>query len=113
MSWNYRILAQKDGDGLYLQVHEVYYNEENEPTSCTINPITIGGSDLKSIYWSLKHMMMAKNKPILWFGDKFPQEVKITYTCELCGRNNFTKPSTHKCNGKFRKRKLKWSINYN
>jgi hypothetical protein len=32
------------------------------------------------------------------------------YTCLLCGRNKFTRPSPHKCNGQFRKRKIKWLI---
>ena len=35
-------------------------------------------------------------------------EKLIKYTCLLCGRNKFTKPSPHICNGQFRKRKIKW-----
>lgn len=30
--------------------------------------------------------------------------------CLLCGRDNFTHPSPHKCKGGFRKRKIKWGI---
>lgn len=28
MGWNHRILAHKDGDEMYLQIHEVYYDKE-------------------------------------------------------------------------------------
>jgi hypothetical protein len=37
-------------------------------------------------------------------------ELKIKYTCDLCGRNKFDKPSPHKCSGGFRKRGLRWII---
>lgn len=36
--------------------------------------------------------------------------IQITkkYKCLLCGRDKFTRKSPHKCNGGFRKRKIKW-----
>ena len=39
MTWNYRIIRYRDKDhGLGL--HEVYYNDDEEPTSMTEAPIT-------------------------------------------------------------------------
>ena len=28
MGWNHRILAHKDGDEMYFQIHEVYYDKD-------------------------------------------------------------------------------------
>jgi hypothetical protein len=34
------------------------------------------------------------------------------FQCQLCFRNNFDKPSPHKCFGGYRKRKIIWNIYY-
>lgn len=113
MTWNYRILAHKnvDNDEVYLQIHEVYYDQDNNPISYTENPITVGGEDINSIKWSLNKMQEAINKPILSV-DNFPQICKVKYKCELCGRNNFDRKSPHNCKGGFRKRNIVWSEIY-
>lgn len=76
MSWNYRVMAQMDGEDVYLSIHEVYYDENNIPNSYTANPITIGGGSIDSLAWSIDKIKIALEKPILWYGEKFPNEYK-------------------------------------
>lgn len=110
--WNHRILAHEYSGDIYLQIHEVYYNEQGIPNGYTEKPVTVGSETTNGITWTLNRMLECRNKPILWAGDKFPAECKIKYTCDLCGRNTFDKPAPHNCNGNFRKRGLKWTPNY-
>jgi len=74
MSWNHRILAHNEGDEIYLEIHEVYYDENGLPNGYTSNPTTIGGEDVKSINWTLNKVLECTKKPILYYGEKFPQE---------------------------------------
>ena len=110
MSWNHRILAHENNGEVYFQLHEVYYKDE-VPNSYTANPITVGSESLKGIKWTLNKMQDAVKKPILWAGEKFPNECKVKYTCDLCGRDKFDKPSPHNCNNNFRKRGLSFTQN--
>lgn len=120
MGWNHRVLLEKldnafaiDMDDQYsLQIHEVFYDKEGIPNGYTANSITINGDDLHSISWTVRRISDCLKKPILWKGEKFPQEVKVTYECLLCGRNKFTRKSPHYCGSNFRKRNIKWKINY-
>lgn len=77
MSWDYRIMAHKYNDGVYLKIHEVYYNKKGKPKSYTKNHITIVGIDLDDIEREIQMINIAFKKPILWYGDKFPEEYKI------------------------------------
>jgi hypothetical protein len=61
-------------DDIYLEIYEVYYNDEGIPNGCTANPITIGSETTKGIGWVLNHMKAALKKPILWKGKRFPEE---------------------------------------
>jgi len=76
MRWNHRILAHKQGEEIYLQIHEVYYDKEGIPDGYTANSISVGGESLKAITWTLNKMKECRKKPILWAGDKFPEEYK-------------------------------------
>ena len=111
MSWNYRVLVHQCKDEVYLQIHEVYYDKNNNPDGYSEKGI-VAGDDISSLRWTLNEMQKCLNSPILWAGEKFPSECKIRYTCDLCGRNKFTAPIPHNCVGGFRKRKLQWSLNY-
>ncbi len=75
MTWNYRILAHKEEDGMYFQIHEVYYNEAGIPNGYTNNFAGVGGDSLKDINWSLEKMKEATSEPIL-LADGFPNEYK-------------------------------------
>ena len=76
MSWNHRILAHENNGEVYFQMHGVYYKEE-VPNGYTANPITVGSETSKGIKWTLNKMQEAVKKPILWAGEKFPNEFKI------------------------------------
>ncbi len=76
MGWNYRVLAKKQSDdSIFLDIYEVYYDEDGNPEYCTENPITVGGDDLEDIQWQLDKMRDALSKPVLNYDD-FPHEFK-------------------------------------
>jgi len=73
MSWNHRILAHKDGEGMYFQIHEVYYDDDGKPDGYTANGASVGAESIKGINWILDKMKKCANKPIL-LADDFPNE---------------------------------------
>jgi hypothetical protein len=73
MSWNHRILAHKDGDEMYFEIHEVYYDEDGKPISYTTDGANVGSESLDGIKWVLDKMKKCVNKPIL-SADDFPNE---------------------------------------
>jgi len=77
MGWNHRILAHEDGELMYFQIHEVYYDKEGTPNGYTTNGVSVGGYTIKSITWALNKMKECRAKPVLFAGDKFPDEYKI------------------------------------
>lgn len=86
-TWNHRVLAHEspawvprelgEKPEIYFQIHECHYNEGSEiPHSYTSDGASIGGDDIKEIKWVLDRMKECLFKPILWAGEKFPQEYK-------------------------------------
>jgi len=75
MSWNHRILAHKDGDEMYFQIHEVYYDKEGKPNSYTLNGVSVGAESLDGINWVLDKMKECLDKPILSV-ENFPKTFK-------------------------------------
>mgnify|MGYP001235108570 CR=1 FL=1 len=71
--WNHRVLAHKDGEDWFFQIHEVYYNDEGKPISYTTNAISVGAESIKDIKWVLKEMKKSLEKPILSV-ENFPNE---------------------------------------
>jgi len=78
MSWNYRIILHKAGHvkdnpkikwDEYLALHEVFYDENENPKGATEKPVEIVGDEGKdsliSIKWTLEKMIEALHKPIL------------------------------------------------
>ena len=72
MSWNHRLLAFAEKDELLFEVCEVYY-DDGKPTGYTENP-RVWGETKSEIRWTLRHMRKALRKPILWGGERFPEE---------------------------------------
>jgi hypothetical protein len=80
MGWNYRLVYHppskyKVGNEEfdreeYLAIHEVYYNENDEPHMMTIKEIVTGDEDedsLVSLKWILENQMKALTRPILGY----------------------------------------------
>lgn len=40
MCWNHRILAHKNGDDWFFQIHEVYYDETGKPINTDLSNYT-------------------------------------------------------------------------
>jgi len=78
MSWNHRILAHKDGDRMYFQIHEVYYDKDGNADSYTAKGVSVGAESLEGINWVLDKMKECTNKPIL-LADDFPNELIKTF----------------------------------
>ena len=76
MGWNHRILAHKDGDEIYFQIHEVFYDKNGKPKSYTANGISVGAESLNGINWVLEKMKESTAKPIL-LADDFPSEYEV------------------------------------
>lgn len=77
--FNWRVMAHTDilsDNGVYLMIHEVYYNNDI-PTTYSIDGASVGGENLDDLKKCLEYHKEALNKPILWYGDKFPQEYKF------------------------------------
>lgn len=76
MLWNYRVLAYPDGQEVFFQIHEVYYDENKVPNGATEKGIKVNGSSLEEIEEDLKRMKECLTKPVLWGDERFPQEYK-------------------------------------
>lgn len=76
--WNYRLIyhppskykvGEKEFDREeYLAIHEVHYNDDDQPVCMTVDEIVTGdeGEDSSvSLKWILEHQLEALNKPIL------------------------------------------------
>jgi len=72
-TWNHRVLAQREGDGIYFQIHEVYYDNEGKPDGFTKEGISVGGDSLESLSWVLERMKECLDKPVLSYSD-FPYD---------------------------------------
>ena len=65
MGWNHRVLRHIYTEETWLAIHEVYYDDEGNPNSCTVDPIEPGGETLDELKAGLELMMKACEKPIL------------------------------------------------
>lgn len=67
MSWNYRVIktfCKETGEDSY-GIHEVYYDEPDEPVNATINPIRISSESIDDLRWMLDKFKVALEKPVL------------------------------------------------
>lgn len=70
MSWNYRVLRQVErlADGreyVHFGIHEVYYDDLGEPSSCTASPCAPFGETLEEIRMDAKMILGAFDLPVL------------------------------------------------
>ena len=73
MSWNYRIFAHKDGEDIFLKVHEVYYDEEGNPDGYNKACVMVNGYTPEWISEKLDILKECLDKPI-FLADDFPNE---------------------------------------
>ena len=62
MGWNYRILKSKDD---WYQIHEVYYDKDNNVSGWAENGTTVSGDTIDEIRSSLELMLKSLDKEIL------------------------------------------------
>lgn len=100
--WNHRILAHEGCEGeIWLQVHEVYYNDLNNPIGYSQNAAKVGDETIKGLEWTLKQMKKCLKRPILWAGDRFPYEyVPLPVVTCICGEviPNSNMEYSNRCN---------------
>ncbi len=75
MSWNHRVLAHKEGNTVVYAIHEVYYDKDGVPEGHTQNDISVRGSSIEGLSWTLDKMKKCLEKPILSV-ENFPEKFK-------------------------------------
>lgn len=76
-TWNYRIMATPvNGEPEpYFQIMEVHYTDD-VPTGYSSLGARFGGDTVEEIAMMLDLAKSAIEKPVLWYGDRFPKEYK-------------------------------------
>ena len=68
--WNYRLIRHKDKNNAdYFAIHEVFYGDEDKPTSVTENGADIGGDSIGEAKEVLDSMQEAFKQPVLDYED--------------------------------------------
>lgn len=76
--WRYGLMAHeyippgKTKSEISLELHEIHF-EDGKPVSYTSEPIKIGGNNLCEIRQIIKNITDDINRPIYFYGDKWPQ----------------------------------------
>ena len=65
MNWNYRIVFKDEG----YAIHEVYYDTEGEPTTCTVQAISPYGDTLRELIEDMEHYMEAIGRSVLKYDE--------------------------------------------
>jgi hypothetical protein len=73
MSWNYRVVHRhlvhpNGGEDVYA-VHEVYYDDDGNPTMVTENPVYLAAESVKELNADRILMGAACRKPVLEWDD--------------------------------------------
>lgn len=77
MYWNYRLMAHTGEGEIYIEIHEVHYDENDLPTMFTANATSIGGENITEISWSIQRMKECLSKPIIWADERFPESYTL------------------------------------
>jgi hypothetical protein len=67
-TWKYRVILK---NGRYA-IHEVYYDEEGEPWTCSEGPVCPEGDTLEALREGLEHYQRALESPVLEYADLVP-----------------------------------------
>lgn len=67
--WNYRVLKQvyagDQGNEEYFGIHEVYYDDNDKPHSCSTDAMRPFGETVEELQRDLELMQKAFEKPVL------------------------------------------------
>lgn len=78
--WNHRVVKKTHPDYLdengdpqvTFGVHEVYYDDNNKPEICTVDPVEVTGNTWDEAYEEAFRFMRAFGKPTLDYDKDFP-----------------------------------------
>jgi len=65
MSWNYRVLKSVDGDDDWFQLHEIYYDKDNNVNGWVKAGATVHGNSIDDLRDTLSKMLEALDKEAL------------------------------------------------
>lgn len=64
--WNYRVVRHVNYGEVTFAIHEVYYDENNNPNSCSKDPVyALGHDTAEDLVADLQRMLDACRKPTL------------------------------------------------
>ena len=94
MTWNHRVMAHKEGDGIFYQIHEVYYDENGVPESFTETGVAFGGESIDDLEWQIQRIKECLKRPII-AADNFPEIYKPENKSEPIMNEAFNKLMGH------------------
>ncbi len=63
--WNYRVVEHTVREEIFYQIHEVYYNDKDEITLMSVDPIAPAGDNRVELKQDIEKMLEATMKPAL------------------------------------------------
>lgn len=78
--WNHRLMVEQTDEEVYFSIHEVHYDMNGKLKGYTEKPVSVTSESLEGVKWVLDKMAECLQKPILWSGDKWPQEYNTPIT---------------------------------
>ncbi len=63
--WNHRVCTKTEDEETLYEIHEVYYDDENEIEAWTVNAVKPLGNTLDEIRQELTWMLEAVEQPVL------------------------------------------------
>lgn len=109
--WNYRVFLHYDKyDYPHFKVHEVYYSQ-TVADGYIEKPVCVETELVEDLPKILKLIELSFDKPMI-FAKEFPREVIVKYKCSYCENDTFDEQTAHLCNGRYKKRRLKFETIY-
>ena len=83
MSWNYRVLAFAHPSEVVFEICPVYYSDSGKPNGYGKGEPVYSDTGKEGLVWRLQRYDEALLKPILYAGDRFPEEYNESGSCYL------------------------------
>ena len=82
MTWNHRVICHNENPKEpWYAIHEVFYDDDGNPESCTKEPIQIIQEDVGAIKWEVDKIRKALEKPVLDYEMFTAMEKKLDSEC--------------------------------